>query len=350
MIESDSSIRNPQSANGNRRIAIIGAGSWGTALALVAARAGNQVKLWAHSVEVADGLKSDRENKIYLPGFNLPDSISPTDDLAEALTDAEIVLTVVPSHVCREVYAQMLPHLRPQMVFVNSTKGVEIATGMRMEEVVRDVLKDQFEPRYVVLSGPSFALEVAKDEPTAIVAASHSMNWAAEVQQALSTSRFRVYTNNDVVGVEIGGAVKNVMAIATGAVNGLGLGYNSAAALITRGLAEMTRLAVRLGGRAETMAGLAGMGDLVLTCFGSLSRNRRVGFELGRGRKLEEIISEMREVAEGVKTAKAVHQMAAKLGIEMPITAGVYQMLYEDKSPREVEIELMERPLKSERV
>jgi glycerol-3-phosphate dehydrogenase (NAD(P)+) len=221
---------------------------------------------------------------------------------------------------------------------------------MRMEEVVRDVLKDHFEPRYVALSGPSFALEVAKDEPCAIVAASHSTPWAVIAQEAFSTSRFRVYTNNDVIGVEIGGAVKNVMAIATGAVNGLGLGYNSAAALVTRGLAEMTRLAVRLGGRAETLAGLAGMGDLVLTCFGNLSRNRRVGFELGRGRKLEEIIGEMREVAEGVKTARSTRDLALKLDVEMPITEGVYQMLYEGKSPRELMVELMERPLKSERV
>lgn len=337
-----------------KRIAIIGAGSWGTALALVAARAGNEIRLWAHSSEVADGLRTERENKIYLPGFSLTDSISPTNDLVEALGGAEIVLTVVPSHVCREVYGQMLPNLKPQMIFVNATKGIENETQMRMEEVVRDVLpkalKADFEPRYVVLSGPSFAQEVAKDEPCAIVAASHSMNWADEVQQAFSSSRFRVYTNNDVAGVEIAGAIKNVMAIATGAVNGLGLGYNSQAALITRGLAEMTRLAVKLGGRDETLAGLAGIGDLVLTCFGSLSRNRRVGFELGRGRKLEEIISEMREVAEGVKTAKAAHELAMKLGVEMPITAGVYQMLYEGKTPRELEVELMERPLKSERV
>jgi glycerol-3-phosphate dehydrogenase (NAD(P)+) len=244
----------------------------------------------------------------------------------------------------------MFPRLRPQMIFVNATKGIEVETGMRMEEVVRDVLKDHFEPRYVALSGPSFALEVAKDEPCAIVAASHSTAWAEAAQEAFSTSRFRVYTNNDVIGVEIGGAVKNVMAIATGAVNGLGLGYNSAAALVTRGLAEMTRLAIRLGGRAETLAGLAGMGDLVLTCFGNLSRNRRVGFELGRGRKLQEIVGEMREVAEGVKTARSTHDLALKLGVEMPITEGVYQMLYEGKSPRELMVELMERPLKSERV
>lgn len=333
-----------------KRIAIIGAGSWGTALALVAARAGNDVRLWAHSAEVADGLQRERENKIYLPGFALPDSISPTNNLDEALTGAEIVLTVVPSHFCRGVYGQMLPHLNPQMIFVNATKGIENETQMRVEEVVRDVLKNEFEPRYVVLSGPSFAQEVAKDEPCAIVAASHSIGWATEIQQAFSSGRFRVYTNNDVVGVEIAGAIKNVMAIATGAVNGLGLGYNSQAALVTRGLAEMTRLAVRLGGRGETLAGLAGMGDLVLTCFGALSRNRRVGFELGQGRRLEEIISEMREVAEGVKTAKAANDLAVKLGVEMPITAGVYQMLYEGKTPRELAVELMERPLKSERI
>ncbi|MGH9767188.1 MAG: NAD(P)H-dependent glycerol-3-phosphate dehydrogenase, partial [Blastocatellia bacterium] len=274
--------------------------------------------------------------------------ISTTNELAEALRGAEIVLTVTPSHVCREIYRQMLPQLRPQMIFVNASKGIEVETGMRMEEVVCDVLKEHFEPRYVSLSGPSFALEVAKDEPCAVVAASHSMTWAAAAQEAFSTSRFRVYTNNDVVGVEIGGAVKNVMAIATGAVNGLGLGYNSAAALVTRGLAEITRLAVRLGGRAETLAGLAGMGDLVLTCFGDLSRNRRVGFELGRGRKLDEIVGEMREIAEGVKTAHSAHDLAAKLGVEMPITEGVYQMLYEGKSPRELEVALMERPLKRE--
>ena len=331
-----------------KEIAIIGAGSWGTALALVAARAGNRVRLWAHSAEVATLLRLERENKIYLPGFALPDAIAPAGDLAEALTGAEMVLTVTPSHVCREIYTRMLQHLRPQMIFVNASKGIEVESGMRMEEVIRDVLKDRFEPRYVALSGPSFALEVAKDEPCALVAASRSSEWAEAAQESLSSSRFRVYTNNDVIGVEIGGAIKNVMAIATGAVNGLGLGYNSAAALVTRGLAEMTRLALRLGGRAETLAGLAGMGDLVLTCFGNLSRNRHVGYELGRGRKLQEITGEMREVAEGVKTARSARQLAAKLGVEMPITEGVYQMLYEGKSPRELEVELMERPLKRE--
>jgi glycerol-3-phosphate dehydrogenase (NAD(P)+) len=332
-----------------RRVAIIGAGSYGTALALVAARAGNAVRLWAHSAEVARSLHQARENRVYLPGFALPDAIAPTGDLAEALDGAGMVVSVVPSFVCREIHAKMARLLRPEMILVSATKGLETDGGMRMEEVVRDVLGDRFAPRYVALSGPSFAAEVAQDDPCAVVAASHSAASAEAVQEAFSTRRFRVYTNHDVTGVEIGGAVKNVMAIATGAVAGLGLGYNSAAALVTRGLAEITRLAVGLGGRAETLAGLAGLGDLALTCFGNLSRNRRVGCELGQGRPLAAIIQEMREVAEGVKTAKATHERATRLGIEMPITTGVYQMLYESKSPRDLMAELMERPLKSER-
>ena len=329
-------------------IAVIGAGSWGTALALVAARGARQVRLWAHSAEVAGALERERVNTIYLPGFTLADNIAPTSNLEEAIAGAQLVITVVPSHVCREVYTRLKPYVTPEMILTSATKGIEIASQMRMEEVIADVLGSGFPPRYVALSGPSFALEVARDEPCAIVAAARDLSWAAVVQEALSSRRFRIYTNTDVVGVETAGAIKNIMAIATGAVNGLGLGYNSAAALVTRGLAEMTRLAVRLGGRRETMAGLAGLGDLVLTCFGQLSRNRRVGYELGRGRKLDEIVGEMREVAEGVKTARAAFELARRLDVEMPITTGVYQMLYEKKSPRELEIELMERPLKAE--
>lgn len=331
-----------------KNIAIIGAGSYGTALALVAARSRQRVKLWAHDPEVAKLLATKRENSVYLPGFALPDNIEPTHDLSAALSQAELVITAIPSHVCREVYTNMLPFLRAEMIFVSATKGIEIHTQMRMEEVVRDVLQATFGPRYVALSGPSFALEVAQDQPSAIVAASSESEAAKVVQAALSSSRFRVYTNADVVGVEIGGAVKNVMAIATGVVNGLGLGYNSVTALITRGLAEMTRLAVKLGGRGETMAGLAGMGDLVLTCLGNLSRNRQVGVALGQGRTLEQIISETRQVAEGVKTAQATHELAQRLGVEMPITEGVYQMLYAGKTPQQLLQELMERPLKGE--
>ena len=331
-----------------KNIAIIGAGSYGTALALVAARRGHRVKLWAHDPEVAAMLKTQRHTHVYLPGFELPENIQPTHDLHDALQEAAFVVTAIPSHVCREVYTNMLPHLRAEMIFVSATKGIEVPTQMRMEEVVRDVLQAHFAPRYVALSGPSFALEVAQDQPSAIVAASSDINAAKAVQAALSSSRFRVYTNTDVIGVEIGGAVKNVMAIATGVVNGLGLGYNSVTALITRGLAEMTRLSVRLGGRDETLAGLAGMGDLVLTCLGNLSRNRQVGVALGEGRTLQQIISETRQVAEGVKTAKATHELSQRIGVEMPITEGVYQMLYEGKTPQQLLQELMDRPLKGE--
>ena len=331
-----------------KNIAIIGAGSYGTALALVAARRGHRVKLWAHDPEVAAMLKTQRQTHVYLPGFELPENIQPTHDLHDALQEAAFVVTAIPSHVCREVYTNMLPHLRAEMIFVSATKGIEVHTQMRMEEVVRDVLQAHFAPRYVALSGPSFALEVAQDQPSAIVAASSDIDAAKAVQAALSSSRFRVYTNTDVIGVEIGGAVKNVMAIATGVVNGLGLGYNSVTALITRGLAEMTRLSVRLGGRDETLAGLAGMGDLVLTCLGNLSRNRQVGVALGEGRTLQQIISETRQVAEGVKTAKATHELSQRIGVEMPITEGVYQMLYEGKTPQQLLQELMDRPLKGE--
>ena len=331
-----------------RAVAVIGAGSWGTALSLVAARAGHDVRLWSHSRDVALSLQQDRENRVYLPGFQLPPNITASETLDEVVSDAEIVLVVVPSHVCREVYSQLAPHLSAESIVVSATKGIEISTQMRIEEVANDVLGESLARRYVTLSGPSFAQEVARDEPCAVVAAARSIDVAEKAQTALSSRRFRVYTNTDVTGVEISGAIKNVMAIATGAVNGLGLGYNSAAALVTRGLAEMTRLVVKAGGRMETTAGLAGVGDLVLTCFGNLSRNRRVGFELGKGRSLDEIVSEMREVAEGVKTAKAAHELSRKLGVEMPITTGVYQMLYEGKSPRDLEMELMERPLKGE--
>jgi glycerol-3-phosphate dehydrogenase (NAD(P)+) len=329
----------------SKRIAVIGAGSWGTTLALVTARAGHAVNLWAHRAEFAETLQRERENQTYLPRFTLPDSVSVTNELAQAIEQAEIILTVVPSHHCRAVFQQMQPLIQPAQILVNASKGIEIATQMRLSEIARDVLG---EVRYVMLSGPSFAQEVAQDQPCALVAASADAAAAETVQSALSARRLRLYTNDDVAGVELGGALKNVMAIAVGAVNGLGLGYNSAAALVTRGLAELTRLAVALGGRAETLAGLAGLGDLVLTCFGELSRNRRVGLELGRGRSLAEILAGMREVAEGVKTAQAAYALAQRLNVEMPIATGVYQMLYEGKTPRELAAELMERPLKKE--
>ena len=330
------------------RVAVIGAGSWGTALAMVAARNRIDVTLWAREQEVVVEINRTRRNPFYLSGFELPENIRATTDVEDAIAGADFALLVVPSHAMREMATRLRPHLRSEMVLVNAAKGVENNTLMRMEEVVADVFRESFAPPYVALSGPSFALEVAKGDPTAIVAASRNRESSEMVQRSLSSASFRVYTNTDVAGVEFGGAVKNVVAIAAGVVRGLGFGTNAVAAIITRGLAEMTRLALAQGARAETMAGLAGLGDLVLTCTGELSRNRHVGIELGRGRKLAEILGEMREVAEGVKTTSSIHELGTRLGLEMPITASIYALLYQDKPASEAANELMGRPLKRE--
>ncbi|HJQ24965.1 MAG TPA: NAD(P)H-dependent glycerol-3-phosphate dehydrogenase [Blastocatellia bacterium] len=330
------------------RVAVIGAGSWGTALALVAARNRHAVRLWAREPEVAAQINAARRNPYYLSDFELPDNLRATVSLDEALDGAGFVLLVVPSHAAREVVEQMRPHLNAQQTLISATKGIENVTLMRMDEVISDVLAADFTPRFVALSGPSFAREVAAGDPTAIVAASREGELSEAVQRLLSASVFRVYTNADVIGVELGGAVKNVVAIGSGVVRGLGMGTNTVAAIITRGLAEMTRLALAQGARVETMAGLAGLGDLVLTCTGELSRNRHVGIELGKGRHLAEIVGEMREVAEGVKTTRAIYELGKRLNIDMPITASIYALLYEDKPAIEAANELMGRPLKRE--
>ena len=336
-----------EAAAGSKRIAIIGAGSWGTALAMVAARNQHHVKLWAREPEVATIINQAHRNPLYLSDFNL-ENILATTGIEDAIDGADFALLVVPSHAMREIISRLLPSLSSNVVLVSAAKGVENSTLMRMEEVVADVLRESFEPRYVALSGPSFAREVAEGDPTAIVAASRDRESSEFVQRALSSSVFRVYTNTDVVGVELGGAVKNVVAIAAGVVRGLGFGTNAVAAIITRGLAEMTRLALAEGARVETMAGLAGLGDLVLTCTGELSRNRHVGVELGKGRKLEDILGEMREVAEGVKTTRSIYELGRRLEIEMPITASIYALLYEGKPALDAANELMGRPLKRE--
>jgi glycerol-3-phosphate dehydrogenase (NAD(P)+) len=330
------------------RLAIIGAGSWGTALGIIAGRAGHRVRLWSRNVTVVDGINQHRVNDVYLAAHEIPQGVEATTDLNEALHDAELVLLAAPSHVTRELMIRMMHCLQPEMIFVSATKGIEIETGKRISEVVRDVLRKHFEPRFVCLSGPSFAQEVAVGHPTAVVAASHDAEDARLVQEALSFQNLRIYTNMDVVGTEIGGSVKNVMAVAAGMVAGLGLGTNSIAALITRGLAEMARFALAQGARMETLMGLAGMGDLVLTCTGGLSRNRYVGQELGKGRALPEIVSGMHEVAEGVKTTLAVHRLAQKLKVEMPITSEVHAVLYEGKKAEDAAGELMVRPLRDE--
>lgn len=332
------------------RIAIIGAGAWGTGLAIVLGRNGNhEVRLWAHEKEVRDSISARRINELFLPGQLIPTPVSPTGSFEEALQGAEIVVSVMPSQHCRALFQQMLPHLDPAMLFVSATKGLEETTLLRMTEVASQVVASSFTPRIGALSGPSFAREVARGDPTAITVASKDAELAETIQREFSDSRFRLYTNDDIVGVELGGALKNIVAIAAGVCDGLGLGHNSVAALITRGLTEITRLAVACGGRPETMAGLAGLGDLVLTCTGGLSRNRSVGVELGRGRKLPEIIAGMHgAVAEGVFTTQAAVGLARARGVEMPITEQMDAILHRGKSPAEAMHDLMTRSVKRE--
>lgn len=330
------------------RIAIIGAGAWGTALSIVAGRSGrHQVRLWAYEEEVREAIASTRSNSIFLPGYPLPECVTVSGDLAEAVAGARIVIAAVPSQHCRQIFKQMLPHIAPQTIVVSATKGLEQSTLLRMTEVIGEVSGPGV--GLGALSGPSFAAEVARGDPTAITIASKHRHVTETVQHELGDPAFRIYSNDDVIGVELGGALKNIIAIAAGICDGLGLGYNSIAGLITRGLAEMTRLVTACGGRAETMSGLAGLGDLVLTCTGGLSRNRGVGVEMGRGRGLEEIVAQMQgKVAEGVFTTDAAVQLARLHKVEMPITEQMHAILNHGKTPREAIHELMTRSSKSE--
>ena len=332
-------------------IAVIGAGAWGTAISIVLGRKHTHgVRLWAHEPEVCASIQSRRVNDLFLPDLAIPDTVMPTNSLETALQGVEIVVSVMPSHHTRRVFQAMLPHLRPNMLFVSATKGIENNSLLRMTEVIAELLGGSgLAPRIGAMSGPTFAKEVAKGDPTAITIASADKDLAALVQKEFSDPRFRVYTNDDVIGVELGGALKNIVAIAAGVLFGLDLGHNTVAALITRGLAEITRLVVACGGRADTMAGLAGLGDLVLTCTGGLSRNRSVGFELGRGRKLDDIISGMHGmVAEGVLTTNAAVDLAHKVGVEMPITEQMHAVLQQGKSVQDAIRDLMSRPSTSE--
>jgi glycerol-3-phosphate dehydrogenase (NAD(P)+) len=331
-----------------KRIAVIGAGSWGTALGSVAARAGHQVRFWSRNREVVTSINRDRRNAIYLPEAQFPAGVSASDNIADTIDEAQLVIIATPSHATRGVFESMAGVLPADAILVSATKGIEIESGKRISQLVAEVLGELLTSRFVCLSGPSFAKEVVAQHPTAIVAAGDNADAATTVQSALSTEYLRIYTNDDLVGTELGGSVKNVMAIAAGMVAGLGLGSNSVAALITRGLAEMSRLALAEGGKLETMMGLAGLGDLVLTCTGSLSRNRFVGQELGKGRSLAEITSGMREVAEGVKTTQALKKLSNRAGVEMPIAAEVYAVLYEGKTARAAATALMSRPLREE--
>jgi glycerol-3-phosphate dehydrogenase (NAD(P)+) len=326
------------------RVAVLGAGSWGTALAKVLADKGHQTMLWGRRPELAAGIRETKQNATFLPGIELPATLNATSDLAEALDGAGLVLVAIPTHGLREVLRNAAPHVKDRTVpVVSATKGIEQETLVMVNEVIEEEWrwsKDYF----AALSGPSFAMEVAQRLPTVVVAAARRIELARDVQRAFfSDGTFRVYLSTDVVGTEMGGALKNVIAIAAGASDGMGFGHNARAALITRGLAEIGRLAVKLGGDSMTVAGLAGMGDLVLTCTGSLSRNRHVGFELGRGRTLTEVLGEMRQVAEGVRTAKSAFDLAKRENVPMPIVQEVYSVLYENKEPKAAVFDLMVR-------
>ena len=308
-----------------RTVTVLGAGSWGTALAVHLGRVGHDVRLWARDRALVDDMSACRANNVYLPDVPFPESMSVTHELADALRDAELVVSAVPSHGCRAVMAHASPSLAARAVIVSATKGLEAGTLLRMSEVIAE----EAGPAHpvVVLSGPSFAIEVARQLPTAILAASQDAAAIALVQHEFRGASFRLYGSDDVAGVEIGAAMKNIIAIAAGVVEGLGLGHNALAALITRGLAELTRLACAAGGRRETLAGLSGLGDLVLTCTGNLSRNRRVGIELARGRALSEILAGMKMVAEGVLTTGAALALGERYGVELPITMQMSEVL-----------------------
>ena len=330
------------------KIGIIGAGAWGTALALLLADKGHDIALWMYEKDLAEETRRTRANRVYLPGFALPVNITVTPALEEAVRERPYVLSVVPSHTVRAVSSQLAPYLADNAVIVSASKGIEIETLMPLSDVLHETLPSKFRNRLCFLSGPSFAREVALKLPTAVALASYDPEAGNLVQKLMSTPYFRVYTNPDVIGVELGGSIKNVIAIAAGVLEGLGFGYNTMAALLTRGLSEMSRLGSALGADPRTFSGLAGMGDLVLTCTGGLSRNRTLGVRLGKGEKLDDILKGAKAVAEGVRTAKAARELARKNGIEMPIVEEMYKILYEGKDPRQATKDLMGRELRGE--
>ncbi len=330
------------------QVSVLGAGSFGTALAKLLSENGHGVRLWCHREDLAEELRTRRENALYLPKIPLPATIAPTADLEEAASAAEMLVVAVPSHVVREVVKTARSWVRETAWIVSAAKGVEERSLLRMSQVIEQVLGPEYASRIAVLSGPSFAKEVAAGKPTAVTVASTNPHAAKATQTTFQGKSFRVYTHDDVIGVEIGGASKNVIAIAAGVSDGLGLGHSSRAALITRGVAEISRLVVRLGGKAQTVSGLSGVGDLVLTCTGDLSRNRTLGLRLGRGEPLKEILGSMHEVAEGVRNSISVSELARKAGVEMPIAEQVRLLLHENKPALQVLNDLLRREAKPE--
>lgn len=331
-----------------RVIGIIGAGGWGTALAKLLCEKGEEVSLWCHGQETYREIQERKENHSYLPGIPMPSSLKVTLSLEEAVSGKEIIFCVVPSHGVREVMRNAAPYVAPEAIVVCGTKGIEEESLLTMGEVLGEVLGPAKRESLAFLSGPTFALEVAQGLPTAVTVAASAVRAGRDIQEILSTQSLRVYTSKDVVGVQMGGVVKNVVTIAAGISDGLGLGYNARAALITRGLAEMTRLAVKMGADPLTLSGLPGLGDLILTCTGELSRNRKVGLQIAQGRKLKEILDGMRMVAEGVRNTRSVYSLARRLGVEVPIVEQMYRVLYEGKRPLEAVHDLMQRSLKAE--
>jgi glycerol-3-phosphate dehydrogenase (NAD(P)+) len=330
------------------KVGVIGAGAWGTALANLLAEKGLSVDLWAHEPEVCSDILQTRENKIFLPEIRLSKNLRPSNDLDEVAAGKEMLLFVTPSHVFRSVAARLVHHPSEHTLIVSATKGIENDTYLTMTGILQQLLPPRLHDRIAALSGPSFAKEVGRKIPTAVTVAARSLETAQRVQTAFASPYFRVYTGHDLLGVELGGAVKNVMAIAAGISDGLGLGLNTRAALITRGITEIRRLGTRLGANPQTFSGLAGIGDLVLTCTGTLSRNWTLGNKLGQGEKLDKILCETRTVAEGVKTTKSVYNLSHKVGVEMPIAEQVYRILYEDLDPKKALRTLMTRDLKQE--
>ncbi|MBI3353818.1 MAG: NAD(P)H-dependent glycerol-3-phosphate dehydrogenase [Nitrospirae bacterium] len=332
----------------SEKIAVIGAGSWGTTLAMLLADKGYHVKLWVYEPDLAEEMQKSRENKIYLPGHRLPDNIIVTSIIKDAVKDAGVLVFVVPSHVARGVIKGLAHSLSDNIIIVSAAKGIENDTLMLMSDIFKEVLPEPLHKNLTFLSGPSFAKEVVKKMPTAVALAAYNKKAGESVQGLFSTDYFRVLTNSDVKGVELGGALKNVIAIATGISDGMGFGHNTRAAIITRGLAEITRLGIAMGAEPATFAGLSGLGDLILTCTGELSRNRTVGFRLGQGEGLKDILNSMKMVAEGVKTTKAAYELSKKHKIEMPITNEVYYILYEGKDVKVSARDLMKRELGEE--
>jgi glycerol-3-phosphate dehydrogenase (NAD(P)+) len=332
----------------NVKVGIVGAGSWGTALAEVVASKGIRTDLWAYETEVVDQILGSRENKIFLPGFRLSENIFPTNNLGTATQDKDMVVIVVPSHFVRDIALKIAPLIFENTPIVSASKGIENVTHLTLSQVILQCLPGDGQRPLAVLSGPSFAREVAAKSPTVVTVASENPETARFVQHIFAAPWFRVYTSSDVIGVELGGSVKNVIAIAAGIIDGLGLGLNTRAALITRGLTEIRRLGSKLGADPRTFMGLAGIGDLLLTCTGDLSRNHTVGKKIGEGMKLKDILSHMRMVAEGVKTAKSVYNLSKKLQVEMPISHATYRVLYENLSPKDAVYQLMTRDLRHE--